>query len=69
MNTHHNTRAGWRTAYRAARSLAWGTLHCTFPRIIAELAIEARDFTRQEPVLKARRFAALGYYRRGGKRI
>lgn len=64
-----SNRNRWRQAYRAARCLALGSLYMAFPRILAGLAIGARDFTRQEPVLPARRFAALGYYKRGFKRI
>lgn len=64
-----NTRTRWHQAYRAARCMALGSLYCTFPRIIADMALDARDFTRREPVLPARRFATLGYYRRGFKRV
>lgn len=64
-----HARTQWSKAYRAARCLALGSLYFAFPRAFADIALSARDFTRTEPVLTARRFAVLGYYRRGFKRI
>jgi hypothetical protein len=62
-------RTQWLLAYRQSRSLAWGTLWMSHGRLVAELAIAARDFTRAAPVLTAKRFHALGYYARGFRRL
>lgn len=59
----------WRLAYCQARTFCWGTLWMSNSRILAETAIAARDFTRAEPMLPASRFHALGYYRRGWRRV
>jgi hypothetical protein len=68
MNNNH-ARSNWSQAYRMARAMAWGSLWCSFGRPLAERAIEARDFTRIDPVLTARRFKSLGYYAKGLRRI
>lgn len=73
------SKSGWRIAYRHARLSNLGTLHTSFPRAVAHLAIDAADFgsgvwrskvrfpTRE--TYTARRWLVLGYYAQGLKRI
>ena len=65
MKTSTDSRNLFRSAWRACRLLNWGTLHFTFPPVMAESCRDAYEFRQREPMLPARRFKALGYYAKG----
>ena len=74
MNLHQShphvfARAHWHAAYRAARCLNLGTLHTQFTRPIALLALEAKDYLGPQPIMGARMFRNVGYYRAGFRRL